>query len=159
MRTSSELTTATHGQSGIEKHRQSLINDFKSFYGGGMTNLEQITRIYTQDIEYRNPLHNVFGILAIKRYLRRMLAESSPVIFQLVDEQGGDNWASFTWLVSFHRVALMRDKVITLRGTTQIRFTDRVFYHEDFYDPGALIYQYIPLLGWAVRVINKHMGH
>ncbi len=159
MQTSSELTKTTCNHSGAEMHRQSLINDFKSFYGSGMTNLDQLARIYTQDIEYRDPLRRVLGILGLKRHVKRMLLGSSQVIFQISDEQCGDNWASFTWLVSYNKAALMRDKAITLRGTTQIRFTDRIFYQENFYDLGAMIYQHIPLLGWAVRFVNKRNGH
>lgn len=40
----------------------------------------------------------------------------------------------------------------------QIRFTDRIFYHEDFYDLGAMIYQHVPVLGRIIRFINQRIG-
>lgn len=44
------------------------------------------------------------------------------------------------------------------RRITQIRFSDRIFYHEDFYDVGAMIYQHVPVLGRIIRFINQRIG-
>lgn len=33
----------------------------------------------------------------------------------------------------------------------------RITHHEDFYDMGAMIYQHVPVLGWAVKKINSRL--
>jgi hypothetical protein len=40
---------------------------------------------------------------------------------------------------------------------TQLRFDreGRIILHQDFWDPGAGIYQHLPVLGPAVRFVNR----
>ncbi|MDP1932826.1 MAG: nuclear transport factor 2 family protein [Gammaproteobacteria bacterium] len=142
-----------------DNRRKALLQDFKSFYQeGSMASLERIDRIYTQDIEFRDPLHTILGILALKGYMKNLYANSSGIGFEYTDEQSGENWATITWLMRFSNQALAGGKEVTVRGITQIRFTDRIYYHEDFYDLGAMIYQHLPVLGRIIRYINKRIG-
>jgi hypothetical protein len=46
-----------------------------------------------------------------------------------------------------------------LNGATLIKYEDKVNYHEDFYDMGAMIYQHIPLLGFVVKTLNAHLAN
>jgi hypothetical protein len=62
------------------------------------------------------------------------------------------------WQMTFSHPRLRRGKALKVRGMTLIRFTDRIYYHEDFYDLGAMLYQHIPLLGTAVRHINRRLS-
>ncbi|WHI49643.1 hypothetical protein P3339_14310 [Microbulbifer sp. MLAF003] len=39
-----------------------------------------------------------------------------------------------------------------------VRFSDKVFYHEDFYDMGAMVYEQVPLLGSLIRKIKSRLG-
>lgn len=66
--------------------------------------------------------------------------------------------ALYTQDVEFRHPSLAGDKLISVRGITQIRLTDRIFYHEDFYDLGAMIYQHVPVLGRIIRFINQRIG-
>ena len=59
--------------------------------------------------------------------------------------------------MKFSNPALAGGKMITLRGITQIRFTDRIYYQEDFYDLGAMLYQHIPVLGAIIRFVNSRV--
>ena len=78
--------------------------------------------------------------------------------FEYTDELSGENWATISWLMHFRHPSLGGGKLISVRGITQIRFTDRVYYHEDFYDHGAMIYQHVPMLGGIIRFINQRIG-
>lgn len=140
------------------KRNSTLLQDFKAFYQeGNNSNLERMDRIYTQDIEFRDPLHTILGILALKSYIKNLYANSTYVEFEYTDEQLDENSATIAWHMTFSHSALARGKVIKLRGITQIRFTDRIYYHEDFYDLGAMLYQHIPVLGAIVRFINRRV--
>jgi len=142
-----------------ENRRQALLRDFKALYQtASVGSLEHLDRIYTQDIEFRDPLHTILGILALKGYMKNLYARSSAIDFEYTDEQCGDNWATISWLMTFSHSALAGGKPIKVRGITQIRFTDRIFYHEDFYDLGAMIYQHVPILGRIIRFINRRVG-
>lgn len=142
-----------------ENSKQLLLNNFKAFYqNSGELHLEQIDALYTQDIEFRDPLHTILGILALKSYMKNLYANSRDIRFEYTDELYGENWATISWLMHFRHPSLAGGKLISVRGITQIRFTDRIFYHEDFYDLGAMIYQHVPILGRIIRFINQRIG-
>jgi len=48
---------------------------------------------------------------------------------------------------------------VKVRGMTEIRFTQKIFYHEDSYDVGAMVYQHIPLMGGLIKTINKRIAN
>ncbi len=141
-----------------DKQKNTLLQDFKAFYQeANSSNIERMDRIYTQDVEFRDPLHTILGILALKSFIKNLYANSSYVQFEYTDEQRGENSATITWHMKFSSAALAGGKMITLRGITQVRFTDRIYYQEDFYDLGAMLYQHIPVLGPIIRFVNNRV--
>lgn len=139
-----------------DKQKSSLIQEFKAFYQkANNSSLERMDRIYTQDVEFRDPLHTILGILALKSYVKDLYANSNHIEFEYTDEQRGENSATITWYMKFSHSALASGKIVKLRGITQIRFTDRIYYQEDFYDLGAMLYQHIPVVGAIIRFVNS----
>ena len=39
-----------------------------------------------------------------------------------------------------------------------LKFTDKVYYHEDCYDLGALLYEQVPVLGFATRTLKHRLA-
>lgn len=136
--------------------KSTLIQDFKAFYQkANRSSLDRLDRIYTQDVEFRDPLHKVLGILALKSHIKNLYANSNGIEFEYTDEQHNENSATIAWIMQFSHPALAGGKNIKLRGITQIRFTDRIYYQEDFYDLGAMLYEHIPVLGTLIRFVNR----
>ncbi|MDX1490899.1 MAG: nuclear transport factor 2 family protein [Pseudohongiellaceae bacterium] len=139
--------------------RTALIAQFKAFYSkGDNTNLEQLDRLYTQDIEFRDPIHTVHGILGLKQYMRKLYANSADIRFEYTEEHWGDHWASISWWMDYRHPKIAGGELVRVRGTTQIRFTDRIYFHEDFYDMGALLYAHLPIIGPVIKFINRRVG-
>lgn len=142
-----------------ENLKVALINDFKDFYRRpSIAELENIDRIYTQDVEFRDPVHTINGRLALKTYLRGLYAGAREMGFTYLEEQIGENTASITWNMRFSHKRLNKGHPIDVKGVTLVRFTDRVYYHEDYYDLGAMLYQHVPVLGGLIRWINKRLA-
>lgn len=142
------------------KHKSTLLQDFKAFYRkANVSDLDPMERLYTQDVEFRDPLHTILGILALKNYVRNLYSKSNYIEFEYTDELRSENSATIAWLMKFSHPSLAGGKLISLRGMTQIRFTDRIYYQEDFYDLGAMLYQHIPVLGSVVRLVNRQVRH
>jgi len=135
-----------------------LINDFKSFFRKpDLAGLDTLERIYTQDVEFHDPLHALHGRLAVKNYLRGLYAGTPDIRFNYLEEQIGENSATIVWNMGFCHPRLSGGKPLQLRGVTLIRFTEKIYYQEDFYDLGAMLYQHIPVLGTAVRFVNNRL--
>ncbi len=141
-----------------DNRKLTLLAEFKSFYQDGKeTDLDRLDRIYTQDIEFHDPIHKIQGILALKSYIKSLYAKSEKIEFEYTDEVNSENCASIAWLMHFQHPSIANGKAISLRGNTLIRFTDRIYYQEDFYDLGAMIYQHVPVLGKLVQFVNSRL--
>lgn len=150
---------ATEMHSVSDNLRTALMNDFKDFYRSpGVTTLENIQRVYTQDVEFRDPAHALHGRLAVKNYLRSLYTNTKYIRFEYLEEQIAENTATIVWQMSFSHSRLNGGEPVEVRGVTLIRFTDRVYYHEDFFDLGAMLYQHVPVLGSVIRYINRRLN-
>jgi len=139
--------------------RQALLDDFKRFYREADVNsLDRLDRLYTEDVEFRDPVHTLNGRLALRGYLRKLYRGCTKISFEYLDEHIDSNGAYIQWQMQFSHRSISRGEPVTVRGVTQIRFTDRIFYQEDFYDMGQMLYQHIPVLGAAVRYINRRLA-
>ncbi|MES2623716.1 MAG: nuclear transport factor 2 family protein [Pseudomonadota bacterium] len=138
---------------------QILMQRLKTFYEKfTVESIGQINSVYTQDVEFRDPVHLVNGSLALKHYLRGMAGSLRHYSIRYLDEQIGDQTAYFTWELDYSHGAVKRGEMITVRGMTHVKFTAKVFYHEDSYDMGALLYDHLPVLGAATRGLRKRMA-
>lgn len=146
---------------GPSPQAQHLIRRLKAFYAHfSADDLGQLDDIYTQDAEFRDPVHTLHGLLALKGYLRRMGANLLTYHMRYLDEQVEPDSAWLHWELDFAHRQLRNGQTITVRGMTRVRFTGKVYYHEDCYDLGALLYEHLPILGRLVRALRLRMaGH
>ena len=150
---------ATQKSSLSEAPASPLLNDLKAFYNNpGLTTMDAIDHIYTQDVEFRDPVHAIHGRLGLKNYLRSLFSSAGTVHFNYQDEQINANSATITWLMTYSHPKLNGGKPVDVRGISMLRFTDKIYYHEDFYDLGAMVYQHVPVLGTVVRYINRRLA-
>ena len=77
-----------------DPRRKTLLQDFKAFYReASPASLERLDRLYTQDIEFRDPLNAIHGILALKSHLKGVYAGSTDIRFEYLDEHYDEHWA------------------------------------------------------------------
>jgi hypothetical protein len=46
---------------------------------------------------------------------------------------------------------------VTVPGSTHIKYREKVHYHRDYFDAGALLYEQIPLVGFMIRAIKARV--
>ena len=136
-----------------------LVQQLKIFYGKFTADtIAQLNTVYTQDVEFRDPVHTVNGSLALKHYLRGMAANLRQYHIRYLDEHIGEHSAYLTWELDYSHRFIKRGAVITVRGMSHVKFTGKIYYHEDSYDLGALLYEHLPGLGAVTRRLKKRMG-
>jgi hypothetical protein len=135
------------------------VPQLKQFYTNFTTGtIARLNDIYTQDIEFRNPVRTLHGSLALKSYLRGIAGNFRQYRIRYVDEIVGEHMAYLTWELDYAHRSLQGGDLITVRGMSQIRFTGKIFYQEDSYDLGALLYEHVPGLGTATRHLKKRLA-
>ncbi len=139
---------------------QSLdIGLFKQLYSTFNNNTPaQLPKLYHPSITFKDPIHELKGIAALTQYFASFCQENTCYRFEFTNEVISQDQAFFQWRMHYAHPSLANGKPLSLNGGTLIKFENQIFYHEDFYDMGAMIYQHIPLLGWAVKKINTRIA-
>ncbi|GAB3484103.1 nuclear transport factor 2 family protein [Marinomonas epiphytica] len=138
--------------------KQQLIESFKDFYKDvKRPQLHKIAEVYSDDVIFKDPIHEVKGVDTLHAYLTEMSVNVVQGHFEYLDELIGEDTAYLKWNMHFSHKKL-GPKVITLRGMTQVQFKERIYVHEDSYDLGALVYEHVPLVGQMVRVLKRRLS-
>ncbi len=141
------------------KSKALLIEQFKAFYQDVKhPKLDRIGEVYTDDVLFKDPVHALRGVESLHAYLSEMCANVHSGRFEYLDQLIGQDTAYIKWNMHFKHPKLGRE-TITVRGVSQIQFNERIYFHEDVYDMGELIYEHVPLLGSMVKVLKKRLAH
>lgn len=121
--------------------------------------LRALPDVYAEDIHFVDPLHSVHGLDHLQEYFEATmegLEECRFDIHHCMDStQQGE--AVLFWTMHYRHRKLNGGSPLSLPGTSHIRYSDRVFYHRDYYDAGAMIYEHIPLVGSVIRHIKTRV--
>ncbi|MCT7655735.1 hypothetical protein MBH78_16005 [Oceanimonas sp. NS1] len=47
---------------------------------------------------------------------------------------------------------------VTVPGVSHLCFADSIYYHRDFFDLGAMLYEQLPLLGKGIRALKRRLN-
>lgn len=138
---------------------ETVIDRFKAFYAD-LTSAEwaDLDQIYANDICFRDPVHELSGRSNLYRYLVDLCSEVTDCRFDYLDQAVINGTAYIKWDMCFSHPKFGAKKLIRVRGVSQVEFDKRgIFFHEDFYDMGAMIYENIPVVGCGVRWLKKRL--
>jgi hypothetical protein len=62
------------------------------------------------------------------------------------------------WQLTIGHPHLNNNKPFTIEGASYVKAHDTVFFQQNYYDLGALIYQKTPLLGYLIGLLKKRIG-
>ncbi len=86
-----------------------------------------------------------------------MCAYLSDCLFEYLDEVVCVYAAYIKWVMHFRHPRL-RNRLISVRGVSHLKFSDKIEYHEDFYDMGAMLYEQLPVLGNVTRWLRLRLA-
>ncbi|TDO95849.1 nuclear transport factor 2 family protein [Marinomonas balearica] len=139
------------------EHHILLVEKFKAFYEDVQhPQLEMIGELYAPSVRFKDPVHELQGIEFVHAYLMEMSANVEYGRFEYLDQLVDEDKAYIKWNMYFRHPKL-GNEIHEVRGMTQIQFTDRIYFHEDVYDMGQLIYEHIPVMGTFVKMLKKRL--
>lgn len=152
------MTTTNQAQDPLQS-AEALVQRLKRFYEVfDIKQLEALGDIYTQDVEFIDPIETTRGLFALKHYLRKQSGGLNYSNFRYLNEVVGPNQAFVRWEMVFSHPKLSKGKELVLPGMSEIHFTQKIYYQQDSYDLGAMLYEHIPILGFAVRSIKNRLS-
>jgi hypothetical protein len=139
------------------KH-STFISTFISLYGDlNRSNLHRLPEIYSNDIQFVDAIHQINGLPQLTRYFEHLYENILDCKFNIHNVIESDNEASLFWTMEYSHPKIGKGKVISVDGTSHIKFNETVYYHRDYLDMGQMLYEHLPVLGSAIRLIKKRM--
>ncbi|GAA5189431.1 nuclear transport factor 2 family protein [Ferrimonas gelatinilytica] len=122
--------------------------------------LAGLSDIYHPELEFRDPSVTLHGLAAFKTHLAAIYQNAQEVHFDLghcVIES--PEQLCQTWQMQFRHPKLAGGRLITVDGISELRHGDGgIFYHRDYFDLGAMLYEHLPLIGAVNRRIKKGLA-
>lgn len=121
------------------------------------SNLNLLGEIYQPDVVFRDPVHELEGLEALRDYYAGLYEGVVSCRFEFEDELITDGRAVLVWVMHFEHARFCRGQTLSLAGASHLRFGEKVFLHHDYFDMGAFIYERVPLLGSVIRAIKRRL--
>ncbi len=136
------------------------IDKFIQIYQSMDKNLiEQFNEIYAENLLFIDPFHHINGLNNFKKYCAKLYDNVSSTSFILEQSISEKNQAAIQWKMHLKHPRLNKGREINFDGVTILRFDqEKVIYHQDYFDAGAMIYENIPLLRNVISYIKKGLS-
>ncbi|MDZ3992156.1 nuclear transport factor 2 family protein [Pseudomonas sp. Teo4] len=121
--------------------------------------LEKLEALYSPDIAFRDPLHQIHGLPALQAYFAKLYANVQDVRYDFHDaDEAAPGRGYLRWTLHFRHPRLAGGGLISLEGCSHLCWTDRVHLHQDYFDAGALLYEQVPVLGSVVGWLKGRLA-
>ncbi len=129
------------------------LNNFINGYQKlSVDNLELLDNIYHKNITFIDPIHNVEGFDNLYQYFVNLYQNLTACDFVIEQVITDDCCAAIYWKMTYQHTKLNKGKAITVFGNSHIKgFEDKVIYHRDYLDLGAMLYEQLPIIGRLIR--------
>jgi esterase/lipase superfamily enzyme len=136
----------------------SLIERFKTYFRVlHESDLSRLREIYSDQVLFKDPVHEIRGLVELEDYFTSLCTDLSDCRFEYLDEIISDHSAYLKWEMHFRHPRL-GSRRISVRGVSHLRVSDKIDYHEDFYDMGAMLYEQLPVLGNVTRWLKLRLA-
>ncbi|MDU0354711.1 nuclear transport factor 2 family protein [Paraglaciecola aquimarina] len=119
-------------------------------------NLELLRNIYHPDIQFVDPLHSVTGLQALTEYFNNLYANVQSIEFIIDQSFEHDDRGFLYWTMIYRHSSLNGGKPITVSGHSHLKFQQQlVIFHQDYLDSNAMLFEHIPLIGYAIKYLKQ----
>ena len=138
---------------------QSAIDRFTSYYTAMDSQPPSaLTSLYHPDAALIDPFGEHRGLHAIQRYFQHLLQNVESCRFSIDKVFLSESGFSLTWTMHWSHPRIAGGKALLLPGSSRVDVQNSmVIYQRDYYDAGEMIYEHLPLLGWAIRGVKRRM--
>ena len=120
----------------------------------------RVEELYADPVYFNDSLKTFHSRPPLVEYMKATgaMLENSTVEVDQVLRDGNDVFVR--WTMEFTASAMGREIKSESVGMTHLRFDDqgRVVLHQDFWDSAAGLYRNLPVVGYALKQVDKRMG-
>lgn len=140
----------------LPSHSPSWLTNFVSVYQTlSTTNLDLLASIYHPNVTFIDPMHQVEGYEELYQYFKSLYENLSCCEFVIDNVIAQENEAAIYWTMTYQHSKLNKGEVVTVLGTSHIKGEqNKVIYHRDYLDLGAMLYEQLPFFGKLIKWIK-----
>ncbi|MFL0811582.1 MAG: nuclear transport factor 2 family protein [Agarilytica sp.] len=136
-----------------------LIQNFVALYSDFQhSDLKELARIYSKDVVFADPVHEIRGIDPLIRYFESVMngvEECRFDCYRVVTEQTN---STVEWRMRFRHVRL-GSRLIAVSGVSLLEHDTHITRHRDYYDMGEMLYEQVPVLGAVVKGLKRKLAN
>ena len=122
-------------------------------------NLDRLGELYSDDVLFRDPLHEVHGLNEMRRYFTELYANVEALRFEFHGfDQVADGQGYLRWTMYYRHPRLRGGAEIAVEGCSHLLWRERVYRHRDCFDAGALLYEHLPVLGSVIAWLKRRLA-
>ncbi|MFL1405179.1 nuclear transport factor 2 family protein [Marinobacter sp. M1N3S26] len=126
---------------------------FNTLSAGRVTGLAEV---YSEQVRFVDPFSSVEGLEELQAYLDKVYTNVTACRFEFDDTLVSGDQACIEWTMHLQHPRLRRGRELAVHGISRLTIAEgRVRYHRDYFDAGELLYENLPLLGSAVRLVRS----
>ncbi len=136
-----------------------LAGKLREFYETlDLQSLATIQSLYAGDICFEDPIRGLQGLRALEDHFKHLLQNSDQCRFKFHRSVVNDEGMFFSWTMLLRHKAIKHGQLIRVEGSSYLKHRNgKVYYHRDYFDLGALVYENVPLLGPLIKLIKNRM--
>jgi limonene-1,2-epoxide hydrolase len=144
--------TLTH----LPEHSPSWLTNFFDIYQKLSTNnLDLLSTIYHPDVTFIDPIHHVEGYDELFNYFKNLYENLSACNFVIQHIIYDGKQATVYWEMTYIHKKLNKGHPVTVQGCSHLQGQDdKVIYHRDYLDLGAMLYEQLPVIGRFIKWIK-----
>jgi hypothetical protein len=124
----------------------------------GKQNLHLLNEVYARNIRFSDPFHDIHGLDALKAYFGKLYENVADCRFVFGHRLQEGRRASLEWTMTLKHPRLNGGRPLSVEGISVLEFEERIHYHRDYFDAGAMLYERLPLLGGMVRLVKSRLA-
>ena len=144
---------------GTASVREALVNFTGLFNELTRENIDDIRKVYSQDVTFQDPFSAVDGIEPLAAYFSNAYANVIASQFEFGEPVISGRNVCIPWVMKLKHKRIRGGKEVHVDGISQLCIQGgKVTSHRDYFDAGQLLYENLPVLGKAIQWIRSHAG-
>lgn len=117
-----------------------------------------LTALYHPDAVLIDPFGHHQGLFAIQRYFTHLLVNVTHCRFAIDAPLSDAHRFVVTWTMHWSHPRIAGGEPLSLPGCSVVTVQDDQVIHQcDYYDGGEMLYEHLPVLGWAIRSVKRRV--
>ena len=149
LKTAQDLTSAEYLAQRLKEAYQSLASE----------SMAEVESLYTDDVYFEDPSHAVQGKTQLIRYFRKLFKNIDRCSFRFHATITDGSNVCLTWTMFLNHPKLQGGETLRIEGASYLKTRNgRIYYHRDYFDMGAMLYEHLPLLGRLILWLKQRLG-